>query len=578
MRVAPTLPGLDSLAFGNATIGWAGGRGILLGTRDAGATWTGEWRGDGDVFELAANGGDAAWALVSSSPSALQDGVADRLLRTTDAGLHWVERSTATPLRRVAFATDSLGWAVVGPVGQTGYSSGRLEVTNDGGASWKPANVAAPVDDVCSSAIVGWAAGGSGVFRVAAGRWQQVRRGPPVLGDEGWVARLRCSGSSVWVLWTGGAAAGSQGYRVDRSLDGGTTWRTILGGLITDQPNLPSIDAYSGPFAPQGGAAAGFLGFCPACGAGSWSYVRTTDGGTTVRRAPMQGLDGASLNAIAFADPAHGWIAATGADGGGSLLASVDGGGSWHLAYPAGATWPAVDVSFVAPSIGFGLGVDGDGRVVLETRDAGRTWALVGRLPADPDTNQGWGLLLSFVDESHGWAATREGIATTVDGGRTWKVVPGAQPGGVAFQDSKHGCTGVAGTPDVTATSDGGVTWHAVEAGNGLVVCAAALLDPAWEGVAAPSALLGALGPILGDRRAWASGLVDATPTLGLAETADRGLTWTAYRWPNPGGDSATDSIARVSFASPGDGWVFTQSHRLYATIDGGASWVEVEP
>ena len=170
---------------------------------------------------------------------------------------------------------------------------------------------------------------------------------------------------------------------------------TVLSQLDDALGSLPTINAYAGAFAPASSTAATFLGWCPACGYGTWSSTRTTDGGRTVSHLPLDGLTGASLNDIAFPDAQHGWIAGSAA--GGFLLATDDGGHTWHRAYPSSALRPALDIAFVSPTVGFGLGVVGDARVVLRTDDGGANWHSIGRLPADPiqpDRDP----ILSFVD------------------------------------------------------------------------------------------------------------------------------------------------------------------------------------
>ena len=191
-------------------------------------------------------------------------------------------------------------------------------------------------------------------------------------------------GNGAWVLSTGGAAAGSEGYLVTRTLDRGAHWQTVLGQLGGAAGAMSTIDAYAGSFDVASASAAGFIGFCPACGYGDWSYTRTADGGRTFTHTPLAGLTGASLGDLTFADPAHGWIAGSAA--GGFLLATTDGGRTWHRAYPFSTPWPALDVALVSPSVGFGLGVIGDGRAILRTDDGGRTWQAIGRLQADQDS------------------------------------------------------------------------------------------------------------------------------------------------------------------------------------------------
>lgn len=570
----PVAPALYDVAFADVTTGWASGSGVILGTTDGGQSWQRDWSGSRSISSLVVVDrlhvvGLAYKNLVDILPTA------DRLIRTTDGGRTWTTTPVAGGFREIAFSSALTGWAVVGGIADSMSGPGRLEATVDGGRHWHAATLKARVDSVCfASSSVGWAASGSGVYRTLDGgrRWSRVARGPNDVISNGWQATVRCGGSAAWVFWNGGAAAGSEGYRVARTLDGGVHWKIVLSQLDDALQALPTIDAYAGPFAAVSATSATFLGWCPACGAGTWSSTRTTDGGRTVTHAPLGGLAGASLNDIAFPDATHGWIAGSAA--GGFLLATVDGGRSWRRAYPSTALRPAVDVAFVSPNVGFGLGVVGDGRAILRTNDGGRTWRSIGRLPADPVEPQGEPIL-AFVDADHGWVAIVDGLLATRDGGRTWHRVPKAPPGGVAFADALHGCAGRYDT--VAQTTDGGTSWAPVRATDGLVACAASLLEPAWalgaQGISPNNSSL-SLGAIVDATHAWAMGLLDATPTRGLVVTSDGGGTWTAYRWSSP--PDELDDFVRVSFVSPATGWVFTRFGHLFQTTDGGGTWREI--
>ncbi len=574
---APITPALDSVAFADVATGWAAGSGVILGTVDGGQTWRRQWSGSGSISSLAEVDRRHVWGLAYGGTGDLGP-TADRLVGTTNGGRTWTTTRLTGGFRGIAFSTDLTGWAVVGGISVGTTAPGRLEETLDAGRHWRASTLKARVDSVCfAGPSLGWAASGSGAYRTVdrGRRWSRVETGPNNALNAGWQATVRCRGSAAWVLWTGGAAAGSELYRVARTLDSGAHWKTVLSQLDDTLASLPAIDAYAGAFAPLSSTAAGFLGSCPACGPGSWSYSRTTDGGQTVRRSPLGGLT-AGLNDITFSDATHGWIAGRAA--GGFLLATDDAGRTWRRAYPSAASRPALDIAFVSPDVGFGLGIIGDARAILRTDDGGKTWRSIAELPADPampDRDP----VLSFVDVRHGWVATARGLLATVDRGLTWRRVPNAPPGGVAFADRTHGCAGTFGTT-AAMTVDGGATWEPINASQGLVACAASLVDPAWASAARafePGNLL-ALGSVVDATHAWAIGSVDANH-LGLEATTDGGATWTVFRWPSPAdgvGGLGADWLVRVSFASPTTGWLFTLFGRLYSTTDAGSTWHEI--
>jgi photosystem II stability/assembly factor-like uncharacterized protein len=578
VQTAPLAPALYSVAFADVDTGWAAGSGLILGTSDGGKHWRNQWSGSLSVSSLVAVDPMHAWALGRDGVTTLAP-MADRLIRTTDGGRTWKTTRLTGGFREIAFSTRLVGWAVVGGIADTTTNPGRLEESTDGGLHWRASGLKSGVDSVCfANPSLGWAASGSGVFRTIDGgrRWTKVGPGPNDAVNSGWQATVRCRGSGAWVLWTGGAAAGSEAYRVARTLDRGAHWKTVLSQLDDALGSLPTIDAYAGSFAAVSSTAAAFLGLCPACGYVTWSSTRTADGGRTFVPCPLDGLAGAELNDVFFSDVSHGWIAGSGP--GGFLLATDDGGRTWHRAYPSAAVRPALDIAFVSPTVGFGLGVVGDSRSVLRTDDGGASWRPIGRLPADPvvaDRDP----ILSFVDADHGWVAVDDRLLATTDGGRTWMRVPNAPPGGVAFADVNHGCAGTFDTP-AAQTTDGGATWVPAKAASGLVACAASLVDPVW---AAPAHLfdpgnLLEVQSIVGADHAWAVGSID-DQHFGVAATTDGGQTWTAYRWPSPpdeAGGFGLDVLVRASFVNPTTGWLFTLFGQLFATTDAGATWREI--
>ncbi len=574
VQAAALPPALFSVVFINTASGWAGGTGVILGTTNAGSTWRTEWMGTTSIQSLTAVDRAHVWGLGYGQLSP----TADELVRTIDGGRHWTTTRLSGGFREIAFTTDQIGWAVVGGVTDTTTGPGRLEETLDGGAHWRASDLTAGLESVCfASPSLGWAASGAAVYRTTDGgrRWTQVERGLNDATNAGWLATVTCQGESAWVLSTGGGGGGSEAYLVTRTLDRGVHWGTVLAQPLSSSSTLPAIDSYAGSFAPISGTAAEFLGWCPGCGYGEWSFVRTADGGRTFIHAAIEGLTGASLGQITFADATHGWIATNAA--GGSLLATSDGGRTWHRGYPSSARWPATDVAFVTASLGFGLGVVGDGRTLLRTTDGGLAWQAIAQVPADPfsfDRDP----VIDFSDPVHGWVATTQGLYASVDGGLTWRRVPGAPLGGVAFSDNLHGCAGSFDTP-AAMTTDGGRSWAPANATRGLVACAASLLDPSWTAPVQsfdPGNLL-TIGAIVGPAHAWAYGLLDAN-RVGLETTTDGGSSWTAFRWPGWPDPSSSDTLRAISFVSPTDGWAFTLFGRIFATHDGGTTWLELRP
>jgi hypothetical protein len=110
--------------------------------------------------------------------------------------------------------------------------------------------------------------------------------------------QLRCSGSSVWVVFYNGVASSQEGYFGVHSRDGGRTWRPVFTERYFGMKAPHALDAYMGVWTLRGSHAAYFTGRCPACGWGTVSLWVTKDGGRTFRRYKVPALTGYAATAI----------------------------------------------------------------------------------------------------------------------------------------------------------------------------------------------------------------------------------------------------------------------------------------
>ena len=187
----------------------------------------------------------------------------------------------------------------------------------------------------------------------------------------------------------------------------------------------------------------------------------------------------ASLAALAFRDPAHGW--AVGGTGEEAAISRTTDGSSWQT-LPLPIAGRPTDVEFVDKLHGWvavDSRADGGGAevTILRTSDGGRRWRL-SRIPG-VDPYEG---AFSFTSPQEGWfvGAARDlrvpVVLRTGDGGATWRKVGVTDElvtlTSVAFQepplqgwisgyDNQH-----VGTPSVAfTTSDGGETWTTLRGG-----------------------------------------------------------------------------------------------------------------
>ena len=244
----PSLAG-PTIAWGDAHHAWAGGGGGIVVTTNAGVGWRVQSRRP--TRQLVAVDGSHAWALSR-----------DLTLRTTD-GRHWRSLG-AQGLLRLSFVDRSHGFAL-----ERLY---YLLRTRDGGGTWTPMGGPKRLQSLCfANAHTGWVARDGTVWTTHDGgrHWMKRTLMRPRHGFP--IAELYCRGSAVWLVLHDGAAAGTEGYTIFRSLDGGTTWRAVFASFST---RLPTVSNYAGPIAVLGSGVAVLEGACPACGFGSVTFVR----------------------------------------------------------------------------------------------------------------------------------------------------------------------------------------------------------------------------------------------------------------------------------------------------------------
>ena len=300
--VGPTNLAGPTVAWGGARHAWAGGGGGIVATTNGGTTWRVESRLP--VRQLVGVDASHAWALNR-----------DRTLRTTD-GRHWRSLG-AQGVLRMSFVDRSHGFAI-----ERLY---YLMRTRDGGLTWTQTEGPRELQSLCfSNAHTGWVARGGTVWTTHdAGRhWSKrtlmrTRQGYPI-------PELYCRGEEVWLVLHDGAAAGTEGYRVLRSLDGGKTWRAVFASFSR---RLPLVSNYAGPVAALGGAAAVLEGSCGPCGAGSVTFVRAPNRGRVTLRNVRPGP-------FAFATRTLGLAILTSSPRGvPAIYRTTDGGRTWARSY-----------------------------------------------------------------------------------------------------------------------------------------------------------------------------------------------------------------------------------------------------
>ena len=285
------VPPASAVAFVDAQHGWVGGQGGLLGTTD-GRRFRVQVRSP--IIGISAFDRTRAWAITGNG----------FVLRTSD-GHHWSTLG-APHLFRIQFVDARIGFGMT--------RDGVFVRSDDSGKTWQQARAPGLVQSECfSTRTNGWLARGGTVWTTHDGGagWTPVRlrRGAQEMPD------VRCGGPEAWVVLHEGAAAGTEGYHVFRSV-GGRSWRAAYASPF--QRALPSIANYAGPFDVLGSGRAVFTGSCAPCGGSGTATLVSSRARTT--------WPGPAPTAISFLDARRGWIVS-----GGRLRATTDGGRHWQV-------------------------------------------------------------------------------------------------------------------------------------------------------------------------------------------------------------------------------------------------------
>jgi photosystem II stability/assembly factor-like uncharacterized protein len=325
----------------------------------------------------------------------------DRVLRTTDGGLHWqdvtppVVPAGTIPLSLAMFPRSAdEAWVARGlGAGGSGTPQSAISHTTDGGLTWR--SITLPV------------------FAVAQITFVDAEHG--------------------WMLANLDTADGEQGDDIFRTTDGGQTWTRVASAA--DRPGaLPLAGHKTGLTfrdATTGWATgAGPADLASAVPGDAWLFT-THDGGATWRQEhlalptsfaqePWFYIAGV-LPAVFFSPEVGVLPVAVGSSSAGGVVLTLvyvtrDGGATWVATTPAETVPDAV--SLLDPSHWW-LDADSNGDAApLSTADGGQHWTMLP--PTAPFAHLS---VLSFVSNTQGWAIDSAGLLRTDDGGRTWTVL-----------------------------------------------------------------------------------------------------------------------------------------------------------
>jgi photosystem II stability/assembly factor-like uncharacterized protein len=189
--------------------------------------------------------------------------------------------------------------------------------------------------------------------------------------------------------------------------------------------------------------------------------------------------------------------------------------GEIHYTLDGGVTWPQAEneslcrfgLDVVDEQVAWTVGESGHVRL---TMDGGKSWKAASDTP--------WkGSMVSFLDETTGWAANATNLASTIDGGQTWTKI--AMPTGVSkivsfsFRSTIDGYL-LANNGSLYTTSDGGANWSEIPMG-----LEKKIMFSEWMSLASIRFADAQNGLIV-------LGLMNSGGTMLALRTADGGKTW----------------------------------------------------
>jgi photosystem II stability/assembly factor-like uncharacterized protein len=349
-----TVPPLAAVQFVSAQQGWVAGSGRILATSDGGQTWTKQYSGPANLYQVDFISAARGWAV---GPNAV--------LTTTDGGKVWTSLpEPCTPIRSVHFVAPDLGYAVAGGSGvrldggvPATTGAGTLLMTTDGGRNWQPVPGApAAAQTVCfSSPSDGFLGTPGRVWRsIDGGRQWTISFAEPrrsstaaASGEPGDTTVIECAGdTAAWALFLGTGAAMSHSPYLGYATQDARGWHVLFEEEYTESAALPGVHApqgpgtYPGPFSAISPDSAAFVGWIPPEGLGAAPLEMVTGGGTG--RSMRGDIDGVTqAYGVAFVSATEGWVIGTdqtspGKQGDYVIEATSDAGRTWTRQYTAG--------------------------------------------------------------------------------------------------------------------------------------------------------------------------------------------------------------------------------------------------
>jgi photosystem II stability/assembly factor-like uncharacterized protein len=381
--------------------------GLLLKSTDAGLSWIEhnlDTVGLRDILFYGEN-----YGIISGD-----NGV---ILRTTNKGQDWipVHSGTSKNLTRIRFYDEFTGYI-------SSYNS--LLKTTDGGNSWTSTLLPAGINSVFpigKDTLI--AVGSSGKILKsfnAASSWEIISRGS-----------LSSLNYAKFFDEDNGIAAGIS--LILSTSNGGADWKEQFTGITQNINSIFFINKFKGWYVGNSG-----------------TILHTSDGGKTWLE--QQSFTDRDLMDVFFIDENRGIIV-----GAGIILKTTDGGENWFLGSVVTNAWFR-RVYFSDPDFGLVAGITSGWKWLIQgTTDGGIDWDEQYRGSGGEMYN------MFFVNRNTGWILGRDRILLkTNDSGLNWEDMnlnmPCLEGSNVMFVDENNGILNCGG--NIYLTYDGGTTWR----------------------------------------------------------------------------------------------------------------------
>lgn len=492
------------------------GRGIYTSS-DNGASWSLKANGlpvNCDVRDLGVDNSGAVYATINSEAS-------KKVYKSADFGDSWTELFSS-PESGTSFFVTANGTLIVYSDAQTGGSG--VHQSTDGGATWTKISEGLPSYDVFIFTyyypITGFTEDNSGNL-YASVRSNNNESSGVYKSTDGGATWTRSSEGMLADRNTYGVVTGADGLyagvknRVYKSTDGGATWANTDSLPMSPSTNILKL----------------------ACNATGEVFASTTSG---TFKAGTGGSGWASINNF-FSYAKDFDILNDGSFVSCGLGNGLDGG--MYRSTDAGATWELMN-NGINNTVTYALEATPDGRIlngvighVDVSSDNGLTFDRVelpiGNIIRDINSNASGAIV----------ACSRDGIATSQDGGATWTQTHAGDF--YCFTTNADGSFLASGTvglsPEIFKSTDNGQTWSVY--GN--------------VGGSARALFETSTGTVLAGNY-----------NSGIFRSTDDGATWTKTYDVN---------ITVLDFAEAADGTIYTITLLgLLKSTDGGATWEDV--